>query len=114
MKLYVAGPMRGYDQFNFPAFQEAAQRLRAAGYEVASPHEGDLAMGFDPTRNSLEAFSMEDAVRRDVEMIIDADGVALLDRWWESKGARAEAAIAGWLDKEARLVNAWVLEALHP
>lgn len=108
MKLYVAGPMRGYDQFNFPAFDAAADRLRAAGYEVVTPVDSDREIGFDHTKNSLEGFSMEDAVRRDVEHIIWADGVALLDRWWESKGATAEAAIAGWLGKDALVVQAWL------
>ena len=36
-RLYVAGPMTGLPDHNYPAFAEAAARLRAVGYEVESP-----------------------------------------------------------------------------
>ena len=40
-RLYVAGPMRGIKDFNFPAFDEAATFLRNAGYEVCNPADRD-------------------------------------------------------------------------
>lgn len=112
MRLYVAGPMRGYDLFNFPAFDAAAAQLRAAGYEVRTPAESDREqVGFDPTANSLDGFDMADAVRRDVELILWADGVALLDGWERSRGATAEAAIAAWIDKPALPIEEWLTRA---
>lgn len=45
MKLYIAGPMRGYDNYNFPAFWHAATKLRYAGHEVMSPAEIDIVKG---------------------------------------------------------------------
>ena len=41
MKLYLSGPMRGFAEFNAPAFNVAAKRLREEGHEVNSPIEHD-------------------------------------------------------------------------
>jgi len=97
-RIYLAGPMRGYDLYNFPAFDKAARALRAKGFKVVSPHELDLETGFDPA-GTLEGFSIEDAVRRDAEAITKVDAVYVLPGWQNSKGAKAEAAIATWLGK---------------
>lgn len=97
--LYLAGPMRGYDQFNFPAFQDAAVRLRRAGWIILSPAERDIAEGFDPTLNSLDGFDVEAAMAADFGMILKADGIVLLPGWEKSKGARAERFVAEQVGK---------------
>ena len=92
MKLYLAGPMTGYERWNFDAFDHEAARLRAAGFVVHSPHEADLALGFDPDA-PVEDFTDEDyfaAIRRDLEALLGVQGVALLDGWEGSRGARFE------------------------
>ena len=33
-RVYVAGPMTGLPDFNYPAFNAEAQRLRGLGYQV--------------------------------------------------------------------------------
>lgn len=94
MKLYVAGPMRGYDQFNFPAFDRAAAVLRAAGHEAISPAEMDREAGLDETANTSEDFDVKDALRRDFEVILSADGIVMLPGWEDSTGANAERFVA--------------------
>lgn len=42
MRIYLAGPMRGYAEFNFPAFHAAAARLREQGHTVFNPAERDI------------------------------------------------------------------------
>ena len=110
MKLYLAGPMRGYPQFNFPAFHEAAAQLREEGHEVFSPAERDIARhngvdisagnstGCEETASRLHGFDLREALAEDTQWICKhADGVALLPGWEISKGARAEYALAAAL-----------------
>lgn len=111
MKIYVAGPMRGYPEFNFPAFHAAAARLRAEGHTIFSPaekdeevHGKDFSSAF-PT-GSLEAaessgFSLRRALGDDLRWICtEAEGVYLLKGWEASKGALAEKATAEALGLE--------------
>ena len=92
--VYVAGPMRGYEDFNFGAFDAAAHRLRMDGWTVLSPAEHDRDGGFDETLNSLDGFDLAAAFRWDVEAILQADAIYLLNGWQESVGATLERSIA--------------------
>lgn len=101
MKIYIAGPMRGYELFNFPAFDEAAARGRALGHEVRSPADMDREVGFDPNKGSdFSGNDMDAAIHRDVEAILAADAIALLPGWQKSTGATAEHRIALWAGKQ--------------
>lgn len=104
--IYIAGPMRGIKYFNFPAFDQAERLLTGAGYRVVNPANLDRQLGFDETSYpddydwqdlSKIGFSLPDAVIRDAEAITQCDGIYLLAGWENSKGAKAERAIAEWL-----------------
>lgn len=106
MKLYVAGPMRGIQHFNFPAFEAAAAALRRLGHEVFSPAERDIRLhggafsesnldGDNAKAEREHGFSLRDALADDLDWICrHADGIALLEGWEGSKGASAEIAAA--------------------
>lgn len=100
MILYLAGPMTGYPEYNFPAFDNAAAWLRDQGHLVFNPAENDRANGFDAAglkghEAADHGFSLRDALKADLSWICDhADAVALLDGWTASKGAQAEVALA--------------------
>lgn len=87
MKLYVAGPMTGLPELNFPEFERVATALRAQGYEVISPHEvcPDKSMAWC------------DAMKRDIVVLLDCDGLVRLEGWEKSKGASLEHYIAAEL-----------------
>lgn len=79
--LYLAGPMTGLPEFNYPAFRDAADRLRAAGATVRSPHEfhgGALGL---PYATYLEA---------GLAAARGATAIVLLPGWESSPGATAE------------------------
>src|SRR5688572_21466493 len=88
-RLYLAGPMRGIPEFNFPAFADATKRLREYGFEVWSPAEEDIAQdGFDPTKD--KALEMSHYMKRDLPEVCNSDAVAVLPGWEKSKGASLE------------------------
>lgn len=98
-RLYISGPMSGYEEFNYPAFHEAAEALRAAGYEVENPAEiGHPGMAY------------VDLIREDIRVILDCDGVATLEGWWASRGAHIETSVAGVLNMPIRSVRDWLHE----
>lgn len=110
MNVYLAGPMRGIPNFNFPAFKAATAMLRASHYTVFSPAERDEAVhginvSASPTGNledvKATGFSLRDALGADMEWICRyADAIALLPGWEKSKGATAERALAEALGLE--------------
>lgn len=89
MRVYLAGQMSGLPLHNFPAFHEAAARLRELGHEVVNPAELD-----DPDHEALAAIPREVFLRRDGPLLMGCDAIALLPGWWRSIGARWELAVA--------------------
>lgn len=106
MKIYVAGPMRGIPEFNFPAFYEASAILRALGHSVFNPAEKDNekhgtdisagnATGDESIATKQHGFNLREALAADLDFICrEADAIALLPGWERSKGATAEHATA--------------------
>jgi nucleoside 2-deoxyribosyltransferase len=94
MNLYLAGPMRGYVDFNFPAFDAGAAALRERGFVVFNPADHDREV-LTATGRTAEELTIRECMRADTAWICDnADGVALLDGWQKSTGALAEVALA--------------------
>lgn len=101
-RIYCAGPMRGFDLFNFPAFDAARDRLAADGWDVISPADMDREIGFDPMRVGIDGYALpevdEDFVRErieaDVLAVCQVDAIYMLRGWESSTGGRAEHAIA--------------------
>lgn len=105
MKLYVAGPMSGLPDWNYPAFAEAAKALRVAGYMVENPGEG-----YEGTEGTVDGWTWEDYLRRALRQMLTCEAVALLDGWESSKGARLEVATAEALSMPVRSVEEWLAE----
>ena len=98
MRLYVAGPMTGYPNWNHPAFHVAAFRLRAAGFTVANPA--------DHGPGETDWFV---CVRRGLRELLDVEGVATLPGWEQSRGAALEVHVACALNMPVRTVEEWIV-----
>lgn len=99
--LYIAGPMTGHDDYNRPAFHQAAAQLRAAGYHVISPAE---------TPQPAAHAEWADWTRASLKRMLDADAVALLPGWQASRGANLEVHVAAKLGMDYRSVAYWLNE----
>jgi hypothetical protein len=106
-RIYLAGPMSGKPYFNFPAFMEAARKLRLEGSIVFNPAQQDIDRhGVDvsadnPTGDSsvgvaaMVGLNIRQCLKDDLSWICEnATHIALLPGWEQSKGARAEHATA--------------------
>lgn len=108
LRLYLAGPMRGYALYNFPAFYLAQSNLLAVGYSVVSPAEMDHIVGFNEYRDTPDLAFLADALRRDFKAIEVCDGIALLPGWRKSQGTRKEIEYARSLGIACMEVETWV------
>ena len=108
MKLYIAGPMTGLPEFNYPAFEAARLELQRAGYEVLCPTDSEQ-------HNDTGAPQTWDwYMRHAIRMVLDADGIALLPGWEQSRGAGVEVNLAFELGVEFIPVESWLHRAVTP
>ena len=92
-RVYIAGPMSGLPDYNFPAFHEAAKRWRAWGWEVVNPAELDEQIdGFNATKDV--AMPHEHYMKRDIPHVAQCDAIALLPGWEKSRGVKDETSVA--------------------
>lgn len=83
-RIYIAGPMSGYPDLNYPDFNEAAATLRRLGWHVENPAE-NLA----PACGSWEGY-----MRLAIAQLITCEAIFLLSGWEKSKGAKIEYLLA--------------------
>lgn len=91
VRIYISGPMTGYEKFNFDEFNKM---------------ENDILINFDgvsvvnPVAISKKVEAVKenptyvDYLREDFRELIDCDAVILLDGWRDSGGCQKEVSIA--------------------
>lgn len=98
MKIYIAGPMTGYKDWNFPAFFEAQEVLEGLGYEVINPAHNDGKTLEAAIANAGLVFNPPKTwnyyMRRDLPHVLAVDAICVLDGWRNSKGACLEVHVA--------------------
>jgi len=75
--------MTGLPDLNFPAFRDAAARLRALGHHVVNPAELNIGVTDWAT-----------CMKTDIRHLVECDSIALLPGWEKSRGASLEQHIA--------------------
>lgn len=96
MRVYVAGPMSGYPEHNFPLFDKVTNWLRALNpddWTVISPAEltrQDEVMTGVPAGKQDWRYYME----LDIRELLLCDGIVMLPGWRASRGATLEYQVA--------------------
>lgn len=91
--MYLSGPMRGLEDFNYPKFNSLAKLYRDAGFTVHNPAE---------SFNGATDKQFKEYMRLDFEMVLDSDVIFMLIGWNNSEGARLEWQMAKALGLEIR------------
>lgn len=92
-RVYIAGPMRGYPELNFPSFFKAEKEWQELGWAVVNPAQMDLDDGYDPYKDKdieVNGISFTEAMARDLPAVASCHAIALLPGWEASVGANTE------------------------
>jgi nucleoside 2-deoxyribosyltransferase len=108
MRAYISGPMSGLPDENFPAFAEAAAKLRAEGFEVVNPAELKVDVTGLTGRARWCKF-----LKADIKELVDCDAIVMLPGWRLSEGATLELHIADKLGIKV-FYSPETLLAMHP
>jgi hypothetical protein len=98
MRLYISGPMTGYPNHNFDAFNEAEKALVDAGFEVENP----------ATKGVIDGWTWNQYLRYDLQKLVFCDGIALLPDWQNSRGARREVLVADAMEITSLALERWL------
>lgn len=86
-RIYVAGPMTGLPDNNYPAFHDAAARLRGRAWHVENPAE-------NPHPHTDAACQWTAYMRMGISQLMTCHAIYLLPGWQKSKGASLEYMVA--------------------
>jgi len=91
--VYLAGPMRGYPEYNFPLFFKVTEKLESLGFIVHNPAARDIVSdGFNPKKD--QAKELKHYMYYDLPMVCTSDMLVVLPNWEFSQGARLEVHVA--------------------
>lgn len=92
--IYIAGPMTGIKDDNFPAFFASEGYLEVCGHNPVNPAKHQPVV-VCPVTCKAHTMSYKDFLNLDLEIIATAcDAVAVLPGWGRSPGARKEVKLA--------------------
>ncbi len=110
-QVYIAGPMTGIPNLNWPAFDRAEAIMRDMGvaWAYTNPAELDRRLGLSVKHN----VDLATLLASDFRYLVNCDAIVLLDGWGHSKGANCELAVARMMGMPAYVLiegpEGWVL-----
>ena len=96
-KVYIAGPMRGKEDWNRAAFKAAREFWEEAGWHVFDPCRLCDAHGYERNEETVDRAHLLHVIQSDMSCLYAVDAVAVLPGWEHSKGCTVEIAMAQFL-----------------
>jgi hypothetical protein len=103
MRVYIAGPMTGYEHYNVDAFLLAESDWRRAGHDAVTPWEANNAVwqkhygrDFNPREDVCDYGDplIREILAADLALLATADAIAVLPGWRKSRGVAVELSVA--------------------
>ena len=93
MRVYISGPMRGMQDYNYPLFNEVEKTLFEYGLDHST---AGLLEVCNPTHNfnGDQTLPIEMYMNADLRQVLDADALVLLPGWEHSEGSKLEITVA--------------------
>ena len=94
-RIFIAGPMRGYENYNFKKFDHTEKFLRQLGFDVVNPARISRKFKEAEVNSDIAVYNKMVDMQQDAERTCNA--ILLLDGWQWSKGAALEVQTAAAL-----------------
>jgi len=126
VRIYIAGPMSGLPNNNYPAFGYAFDRLVQAGLEPVSPHLLEANISVKQKEGMTRGQLYKLVLPGDIFAVASCQGIVTLPGWSLSKGANFElhaarlfeipefipglpltASLEEWMDKAIEGIYEW-------
>ena len=93
-KIYIAGPMTGLPNYNFEAFDRAATRLSARGFDVKNPADVGRKWLAEHEYREPNKSEYQELLNAGRAMLRECKTIYLLRGWQNSNGALGELSYA--------------------
>lgn len=93
-RIYIAGPMTGVPGWNYEAFESAAEKLTADGWDVYDPVQIGEMHGLKYDADEQDPEILPYVIKAELGFVARSDAIYLLKGWEKSIGTRRELLVA--------------------
>lgn len=94
-KIFIAGPMRGYENYNFKKFDYTEEILKTLGFDVVNPARISRKFKEKDVNSDIAVYNKMVDMQQEAERTCNT--ILLLDGWQWSKGVALEVQTAAEL-----------------
>ena len=94
-RIFIAGPMRGYENYNFKKFDRIEELLKQLGFDVVNPARISRKFKESEVNSDIAVYNKMVDMQQDAERTCNT--ILLLDCWQWSKGVKLEVKTASEL-----------------